>query len=132
MENKMICPFCGSEKVTKAVTEDGIEYYDCDECNTLYCEEDIEREDLRHKISALLADTSEENPFICDFPVGEDCDENCGLSSLDLPWIEYAFQASDGMILVKFDDNRGLTDIDDISLENLRDIYNGIMNFKNN
>lgn len=83
-----VCPFCGNRA--------GIETYEdryhcpaCD-CDRLFDEEDIVREDYRHRISRILSDTDEDRQMECSIPIGED--SACGLSSLELPEVVSCYQ----------------------------------------
>ena len=96
---KIICPYCGSEQVselTPAEKEKFHQIYRCDGCEWMFDAEDIKWEELRHAISHYLIDTDEEHPYVFepnDMPIiGENWDETCGLSTLELPHIDKIFQ----------------------------------------
>ena len=89
---KVTCPYCGSENVKRT---DHIPMIDgtyssgfsCKDCLSLFDEEDIERENIRHEISHILIDTDEDNQISIEMPLYEDEPETFGLSSLNLPWV---------------------------------------------
>ena len=104
---------------------------------SLFNEEDIEREEIRHKISLLLNDTDEEHPLSCDIIVGEY--EAQGLSSLELPNIVKAFEMpGDGTIWFyengakELNENGELEDhwsnFDDYDIHDLRVILEELQN----
>ena len=88
------CPYCGSENFEFMDNNDywNGKVYHCHECDNWFDEEDCKREDIRHKISALLDDTSEENPKAISFVIPSAEDEAVGLSSLELPTISSIFE----------------------------------------
>jgi DNA-directed RNA polymerase subunit RPC12/RpoP len=93
--NKIVCPFCGSERVHLNKEEDAFNpyaVYECEECERLFDKEDIEREDLRHQISCLLNGTSESEPREIYFMIPSAEEEACGLSSLEIPHIDKVFE----------------------------------------
>ena len=92
------CPYCDGTNIK--ATDDG--RYHCLDDDYLFDEEDIERENLRHQISPLLNETSEEEPMLLSVPeIGEE--EAQGLSSLELPEIDKAFEMEgDGTIWFHF------------------------------
>ena len=93
--NKIVCPFCGSERVHLNKEEDAFNpyaVYECEECERLFDKEDIEREDLRHQISCLLDGTSESEPREIYFMIPSAEEEACGLSSLEIPHIDKVFE----------------------------------------
>jgi transcription elongation factor Elf1 len=103
---KITCPYCGSERVselTPAEKEKFHQMYRCDECEWMFDAEDIKWEELRHAISHRLIDTDEEHPMEFEpndeIVIGENWDETCGLSTLELPSIDKIFQIpGDGTI----------------------------------
>ena len=74
------------------------------------------RASIRHRVSALLMDTDEDHQIPLSFPIGEWDEENCGLSSLDLPWAASAYQIpGDGTIWIKWDTaNENYSNFDDL------------------
>ena len=93
--NKIVCPFCGSERVHLDKEEDAFNpyaVYECEECERLFDKEDIERECLRHQISCLLDGTSENEPKEIYFMIPSAEEEACGLSSLEIPHIDKVFE----------------------------------------
>ena len=85
-------------------------------------------ESLRHRVSGLLMDTDEDHPIPVSFPLYTDDPETCGLSTLDLPWVESAFQVpGDGTIWVNMDyyddpksDKKAELNFDDLSPEDAK------------
>ena len=94
MENKnFVCPYCGSENIERigdAFEEDNKTPYHCHECNSLFGEEDITRENIRHKLSAILMDTNENSQMKCEIVI--EPEDSCGLSTLQMPIIDSCFQ----------------------------------------
>ena len=93
--NKIVCPYCGSERFHLYESADAFNPYDryeCEECERLFDKEDIEREDLRHQISCLLNGTSENEPKEIYFMIPSAEEEACGLSSLEIPHIDKVFE----------------------------------------
>lgn len=82
------CPYCGSKKIHNAYYAE----FECEECERIFDEEDVEREDLRHQISCLLNGTSEEHPKEIFFNLPSAEEEAQGLSSLEIPAIEKIFE----------------------------------------
>lgn len=80
------CPYCENKDNNKRYGN----RYKCGYCESLFDEEDIIREDLRHKISAILMDTDEDHQKACDIIIGEN--DACGLSSLELPRVTSCYQ----------------------------------------
>jgi len=86
--NKIVCPYCGSERVHLSKEEDAFNpyaVYECEECKRLFDKDDCEHEEYWHQISALLNGTSIEKPLVLNsyviLPSVED--ESCGLSDLE-------------------------------------------------
>lgn len=91
---KIYCPDCGCTQFHPY--EDR---YECDSCGRLFDEEDIEREELRHRLSPMLDGTSEEKPMEIYFVIPSAEEEACGLSSLLIPHIDKVFEMEgDGTI----------------------------------
>lgn len=129
---KTVCPFCGSPNVEYMGEEYRPNAFHCHCCDLWFEHDDVEYEDLRHKISALLTDTDEQHPLLCDIPVGEE--EACGLSSLELPRIGKMFQVpGDGTIyyhiLGHLDNDSGeeaWMELDTLPLTDLRELYKSL------
>lgn len=120
------CPYCESTAIEKKRFKRR-ECWKCTECGCLFGVEDIEREKIRHWLSAILAETSEEHPMECDITIGEW--DAQGLSSLELPNIVKCFQFEDGTIwfheygAVESDlKTEKWTDFDDYDIRDLREI----------
>ena len=128
--NKIICPYCGSERVhiNKEVAFNHYDVYECEECERLFDKEDIEREDLRHQISCLLNGTSENEPKEIYFMIPSAEEEACGLSSLEIPHIDKVFEVEgDGTMWYHEDGENELEsgepiwhDMDELELPDLR------------
>lgn len=125
---ELYCPYCGSKNFHPYE-----ERYECEECERLFDEEDIEREALRHQLSPMLDGTSEEAPMEIYFMIPSAEEEACGLSSLEIPHIDKIFELEgDGTIWYHEEgehehgkdefDIIGLLwrDIDELELEDLR------------
>lgn len=83
------------------------------------------REDLRHALSAILMDTSEENPLETDIVIGEN--SYCG-STLDLPRIISCWQhPTEGWIYFQIEGAGVPTDFDDMLTVDLIHIYEELM-----
>lgn len=91
MEN-MKCPWCESEKLHIYEKHNPYDYYECEECGRIFDKEDMEREEIRHQVSALLNGTSEESPREIYFMIPSAEEEACGLSSLEIPHIDKVFE----------------------------------------
>ena len=119
---KMKCPYCGGEKFHLYEKSE----YECEECGCLFDEGDIEVEGIRHEVSALLNGTSEEEPRECEImEIGED--EACGLSSLELPMIDKAFEVEgEGTIWFHIYGEEDYRNFDEFSLSDLRKILAGL------
>jgi len=127
------CPYCGSDDIEREKTHDK---YHCKECDWLFDEEDVEREDIRHKVFALLNNTSEEHPMECDIIVGEH--EAQGLSGLELPNIVKAFEMEGDGTMWFYVDGSVTRDVitgelvdywmnfDDFDIYDLREILKGL------
>jgi len=120
------CPYCGSENLEPC--NNGVGRFHCKDCDWLFDAEDAIREEYRHKISALLMDTSEENQKKCEI-----CLENphaVGLSCLEMDWIDSAFQVpGDGTIW--FHKEHELKDsyleFDEMEIWELKCIFEGLL-----
>lgn len=120
---KTTCPFCGTQDVSKEK-----HYYYCNHCERIFDLEDVCYEDLRHKISAYLMDTTEEEPLEFNCIVGRD--EAFGLSELELPEVTSAFQDEEGIIWFNIYGCEEPMYIDDMSEDDLRNILKEIQNLK--
>lgn len=77
--------------------------------------------ELREKMSAILMDTSEEKPMRINVTVGES--EAMGLSSLELPKVESAFQMpSEGIIYFNINGCKEPIEFDNMAEEDLKAI----------
>lgn len=88
----MKCPWCESEKLHIYEKHNPYDYYECEECGRIFDKEDMEREEIRHQVSALLNGTSEESPREIYFMIPSAEEEACGLSSLEIPHIDKVFE----------------------------------------
>ena len=123
MLTEYTCPYCGGH--IEYIEELTYPYY-CLSCNAHFCKEDLEKENLRHKLSAILMDTSEEHPLECNIIIMEDNDENCGLSSNDLPLVIGAFQDNESIILFNIYGMDEPVEFDDLDYEDIETIYNAL------
>lgn len=82
----------------------------------------MDKENLRHKFSALLMHTDENNPLSCNVLLD---DEAFGLSTLQIPKCVGVFQESkEGIIWFIMEDCKEPIEFDDISFGDLINIYN--------
>lgn len=82
-------------------------------------------EQLRHKLSAILMDTDEQHPIECNVPIGEEY--AMGISTLDLPVVESAFQLpSEGIIYFNIQGLNGPVEFDDMNRIDLLKIYDAL------
>ena len=79
------------------------------------------RECLRHKFSALLADTDEEHPKSCNVTLDAEAQ---GLSEAEKARVTSCFQFEDGTIWFNVNTMDEPIDFDDMETEDLRKIYN--------
>lgn len=80
------------------------------------------KEELRHKLSALLMHTDEEHPIECYIQIGEG--EAVGLSSLELPTVTEIFQEpKEGIIWLKIEGVEEPEEFDNFELGDLQTIY---------
>lgn len=121
MKEITICPYCGGEHLEWHKKS---EKYYCLGCGNEFTEKDAEFEDVRHELSALIMDTTEENPLKCEIVIGED--DACGLSSLELPWVVGIFQDSDACIWVNIDGMSEPMNFDDLTLNDVKTILDDI------
>lgn len=83
------------------------------------------REQLRHRLSAILMDTDEQHPIECNITIGEE--EAMGISSLELPTITSAFQLpSEGIIYFNIEGLKEPIEFDDIHKKDLIKILNAL------
>lgn len=85
------------------------------------------KEQLRHKLSAILMDTCEEKPMHCNIVIGEE--QAMGLSSLQMPIVTGAFQIpSEGIIYFNIQGFNEPVEFDDMHKKDLIKIYNVLSN----
>lgn len=125
MEKEIKCPYCGSTNLESMNDNRFI----CHECWCGFTEEDILRENIRHRLSAILFanNATEEKPLSFEHPLGEHREENCGLSSLNLPWITSIFEFEDGTIWFNVDGLADAVNFDDVETADLVDIITAII-----
>lgn len=81
----------------------------------------MNREQIRHKISAILMDTCEEKPMACNITIGEE--QAMGISSLQMPTVTSAFQLpSEGIIYFNIEGYKEPVEFDDLSTYDLNKI----------
>lgn len=116
----MICPFCESENVVQFC-----ERFHCKDCDRLFDDDDIVRENLRHRLSAILSANyaTGDSPLEFSHPIGEWDEDTVGLSSLNLPWSKSVFEFQDGTIWFNLDytDSEPIN-FDDVCTRDLQDI----------
>ena len=127
MEEPKVCPYCGSKNfkwVGNAFSENNKTPYHCHECDCWFNEEIVIREDIRHKMSALLMDTDESNQMECKIQI--EPSESCGLSTLHMPIIDHCYQMPcEGTLWFHVDgcvENEGYINFDDIDTHDLKTI----------
>jgi DNA-directed RNA polymerase subunit RPC12/RpoP len=117
MKKRTICPYCGSEHLEWRESE---EKYYCLGCGNDFTEKEAEFEDIRHELSALIMDTTEENPLQCEVIIGED--EAQGLSTLQMPLVVGVFQDCYACIWVNIEGAEEPTNFDDLTLGDVKSI----------
>lgn len=65
------CPYCGSENLEYYNVFD---LYKCLGCANSFNEYEAQYEDIRHELSELVKDATEDNPFKCDMTISENYD----------------------------------------------------------
>lgn len=129
MKETPICPYCGCEDTERidnrpTITGELVSGYHCDDCDRLFDEEDIEREELRHQLSLILMDTDGYNQMECDiWELGSD--EAMGLSSIEMLRCDRIFQIpGDGTIWLHLTDTdpEEYYNIDNFCTEDIRHI----------
>ena len=125
MKERTICPYCGSEHLEWH--ESGENYY-CLGCGNDFTEKEAEFEDVRHELSALIMDTTEEEPFPCEVTIGED--EAQGLSTLQMPLVVGVFQDCYACIWVYIEGAEEPTNFDDLTLNDVKSILKEVKNIK--
>ena len=129
------CPYCGSENFEFMGDNDywNGKPFHCHECDNWFSEEDNEREDTRHKISALLEGTSEENPKKISFIIPSAEEDAVGLSTLEMPTVESIFELEgDGTIWFHIcgENANGepvWRDIDDLSITDMKGLLSCLL-----
>jgi len=93
-ETPKVCPYCGSENIEWMGDDDCYNEYHwhCHECDCWFDEDVCEHEKYWHQISALLNGTSEETPKEIEYTLPSYEEEACGLSSLEIPYVDKVFQ----------------------------------------
>lgn len=121
------CPYCMGENIEFDANE---QRWHCKDCDYLFDEDDCERENIRHQISAILSAGfhDDSNPLECDI-VLESNPENVGLSTLEMPHVVKAFQFQDGTIWFYVYGYEDYTNFDDFETVDLRDILTGLTEF---
>ena len=127
--NLLVCPHCGNCEDLKTLED---RYY-CPSCNGEYtfAEDDEKREEIRHKMSAILMDTDEEHPMKCDALIGEAY--ACGLSTLQMPRVDRCFQQpGEGIIWIHIEGAIDYQEFDDFETCDLKDILVNLEYFSKN
>lgn len=91
-----------------------------------YCDTES-KERIRHAVSAILIDTSEEHQMPCDIPIGED--EAVGVGSLELPRIVSCWQHPTEGLITFIIEGYGAVDFDDpmFTISDLKGILSGLL-----
>ena len=122
MKKIEICPFCGSTQVNDF---GGNNYY-CQDCEMQFTEQDVEFEDIRHKVSAILTyhEATEEKPLDCSKGVmltigSEDAQ---GLSELEKPQVTKIYHDPECIIWLGIEGTDKDIEFDDLTLTDAKDI----------
>jgi predicted nucleic acid-binding Zn-ribbon protein len=125
MKEISVCPFCGSEKFEYMGDEYKPQEYHCHECDTWFGDEDVEREDLYHRISAVCSAmyASDDNPIVPKDEIHiEGIDEEAqGLSEAEKPQVYKIYQDNEAIVWIDIDhEDIELRDI--VVISSLREI----------
>ena len=110
------CPFCGSEETE---SEDGEEYF-CKDCHTIFREDDVIAEPIRHHLSAILSangtmnDDNGEITLPCEIAIGNG------------EIVTAIHETRDGIIYFDLKGHEHPEEFDFIAVEDLRIILNAI------
>ena len=91
----------------------------------------IEFEDLRHKISAVISAVygTEENPFVCKEPIVIAEDESQGLAEIYKPKVLSMFHDQEGIIWLNIEDYNEPMEFDWLTLSDARTIWKHIKGY---
>ena len=93
MKEIEVCPYCGSDNWTVENSKFAIDNdtpYHCNECDRWFDEDTVIREEIRHKISALLMDTDEDNQMKCYIAI--EPEDSAGIGSAYWPIVDSCYQ----------------------------------------
>lgn len=112
-----ICPLCGNHAIT--VNEDGT--YFCNECLNTFKNEDVERWNYIHNISAILMDTNEQNVLDCEIVVEHD---------VELPTIVKMYQQPcEGIVWLQYYGDDEWFELDTLTTDDLESVYLQLVDF---
>ena len=115
-----VCPWCGSHNWEWMGDEYDPNAYHCHECDNWFGPDDLVREPIRHRISAMMSQAfanDEEHPLECSIAV---------LSTVPGRLVEKCFQHQDGTLWFRFKDESDYTNFDDITTDVLKEILDGL------
>ena len=115
-----VCPWCGSHNWECMGDEYDPNAYHCHECDNWFGPDDLVREPIRHRISAMMSQAfanDEEHPLECSIAV---------LSTVPGRLVEKCFQHQDGTLWFRFKDESDYTNFDDITTDVLKEILDGL------
>ena len=124
--SKAKCPYCGSSHLTTMVDD---YRFRCMDCEMMFDTQDIQLEDIRHRISRVLSANfaTENNPYPCDMELGEWCvDKGSGELELIYPHLVSIFQTEDGIICFTLAEMDGICEFDVMPILDLQDIADAI------
>ena len=92
-------------------------------------EENIEFEDLRHKISTMISAVygSEENPLVCEEPIIIGEDEAQGLNDAEKAKVVSMFHDQEGIIWFNLENVDKSIEINKLTLNDVKKIYNELL-----
>ena len=133
MKETDVCPYCGSKNWEYMGDEYEPQEYHCHECDCWFGEEDCEREQLRHKISAFCSamHATEENPIVCDredameLHIEGYTEHAQGLSESEKPQVVSVFHDYEGVVWARVKYESEPIDLSEITVtDSLREILN--------
>lgn len=91
-ETHFDCPFCGSKNTIEIHSGS----YRCQTCLADFDINDVILEPIRHKLSAICAGHTEDNPLPCDITIGDL--EPYGTEVIERPSVCGIFETQDGVL----------------------------------
>ena len=123
------CPFCGADGKNVLHYKSKKGFYVCNECGSIFNEEDIEHELLRQKVSAICSReyATEDNPIVCDddnhMELHIDLYEvSQGLSEMEKPMVKNIFQDEEGIVWLTIDFEDEPIELDSILTDSIREV----------